>query len=332
MWLSRFTEVLGGVRWPGGGQGGAAGSLGGVPLPASVAKARLRVLSRWVEVSAEMAQVVSREVNGAGESEPRADREGEVRQLLSRFLRQELGVAEVRFVPAALVKSESGPVRPWVVLHLAGCQEVVEVVLVEGSQWGEAERLLAERAAATAGSLLAMVAGLREARRQSLTDGLTGLLNRRSLDRMLEREVLLASRHQTLLSVVVIDLDHFKAANDRYGHTAGDALLRHVGRMLTQTLRRSDLAFRYGGDEFVVLLPQTGLNAAMATMEKLRRNVAATVPHGAAEGLPAPRLSIGVAEYWRGSTPQDLLRAADEALYRAKRESRDCVRAYRAAA
>jgi diguanylate cyclase (GGDEF)-like protein len=105
-----------------------------------------------------------------------------------------------------------------------------------------------------------------------------------------------------------------------------------VSKTLTETLRRTDLAFRNGGDEFVVLLPQTPLNSALAAMEKVRRSLSLGSPTGHAAPLPSPTLSIGVAELWRGCAAPELLRAADSALYRAKRESRNCVRAHAVAA
>jgi len=297
---------------------GRAGGVG-----ASAGDVEMRRKTAWIGVAAELAGLVAREGDDGAER---------ARGLLAEFLRGEMDAVEVRYVPVGLAGAVGWVVGGRVVLGMGGCGEVADVVLRRAGAWGAEEIRLAEVAAKTAGGVLEALGAMEELRRQSMTDALTGLYNRRSLDRMLEREVLLASRHGGPLSVVVIDVDHFKLANDRFGHSVGDALLRHVGATILETLRRSDLAFRYGGDEFVVVLPQTGVSNATAAMEKLRRAMAAGEPGGAAAGLLAPTLSIGVAEWWAGGSGEELVKAADEALYGAKRANRNCVRAYRAAA
>src|SRR4051812_5945619 len=103
---------------------------------------------------------------------------------------------------------------------------------------------------------------LAEAEKQSMTDALTGLFNRRSMENLLQREVALSERHTHPLSVVMIDLDKFKQVNDAYGHAAGDHLLKSFADCVRITLRKTDLAFRYGGDEFVIALPQTPIEQA----------------------------------------------------------------------
>jgi diguanylate cyclase (GGDEF)-like protein len=291
---------------------------------------RVRLLSRWVEVSADML---------------RLGREDEVRQLLAQYLQQELGARLVRFLPRGLIPAgdTSGTRAILLTMELSG--EGVEIQLGEAKSpsasthpnlnaggWSTAERLLAEKAVEMTDACLASIERLREAQTQSMTDALTGLYNRRSLDRMLEREVLLASRHRTPLTVVVLDVDHFKQVNDDHGHAVGDELLKLMGSVLTSTLRRSDLAFRMGGDEFVVILPQTTLSSAMAAMEKVRRSLAESdVSHARLAGM-VPTVSIGLAELWANATAMELLHAADEALYTAKRDNRDCIRTYRVAA
>lgn len=282
----------------------------------SLLTGRIRTLARWVETSAEMLRTTSGE---------------EVRSLFSRFLREELGVATVKFVPKALAGSLLGRITLELPNALGnGLGESVELTLHEHSRWDRSAQAMAERAAEMTDAVLVSLARLEDIRTQSLTDDLTGLYNRRSLDRMLEREVLLAVRHHVPFSVVAIDIDFFKKVNDTQGHAAGDILLRHVANSITTTLRRSDLAFRPGGDEFVVLLPQTNLSQALAAMEKIRQALANTpVPAGVAA---IPTLSIGVAESWPTATAMELLHAADAALYAAKREARNCVRVHRAAA
>jgi diguanylate cyclase (GGDEF)-like protein len=168
---------------------------------------------------------------------------------------------------------------------------------------------------------------LAEAERQSMTDPLTGLFNRRSLEQLLDREVLLAERYGQSLSLVMIDLDNFKQINDTYGHAAGDYLLKAFADCCRATLRKSDLPFRFGGDEFVVALPQTNLTQAEQVVEKLRTAFATTDFSQAIAQMPAaPTLSIGVTEMGIAARSlKQLLSAADHAVYQAKRGGRDRI-------
>jgi diguanylate cyclase (GGDEF)-like protein len=153
-----------------------------------------------------------------------------------------------------------------------------------------------------------------EAHRLATTDSLTGLHNRRALDAMLEREVERAIRYDHTLSVVLLDLDGFKAYNDRHGHLQGDIALKRVALALRSQIRSIDLLARFGGDEFVVLLPETDWRGARAVGAKMQEVIGKQHIPGSALSL-----SVGVAEYARGMTPADLLGEADHALYRDKR-------------
>lgn len=166
------------------------------------------------------------------------------------------------------------------------------------------------------------------ARHQASTDGLTGLYNYRYLVDYLERQLAVAERAGSPLSVLMLDLDRFKVVNDTYGHQAGDEALRLVARTLARTIRRSDLAARYGGEEFVCVMANTDPAEARVVAEKIRAAVAASrlrVP-GDAEGVRIT-VSVGGATFPTdaGDVPS-LLNAADAALYRAKAEGRDRVR------
>lgn len=168
---------------------------------------------------------------------------------------------------------------------------------------------------------------LRESlRQQSVRDALTGLSNRRYLEESLERELARAQRKQLPISVFMIDVDHFKHLNDRYGHEAGDTVLRKIGQLLRESTRESDIAARYGGEEFTLVLPEVDRTAALARAEALRfavENLELGV-HGALLG--SVTISIGVALYpVNGPQPADLMRAADQALYAAKRNGRNRV-------
>ena len=163
-------------------------------------------------------------------------------------------------------------------------------------------------------------------RRESILDPLTGLFNRRHMTSALDRELRLASRSGRSVGILIFDLDHFKKVNDQCGHAAADKLLCDVAGLLRSRLRAYDVPTRYGGDEIVVILPDTTVEGTRMTAEKLRRSVAdVRVQHGG-RALPAVSISVGVAAYPdHGSDAAGLLRAADVALYAAKAQGRNCV-------
>jgi diguanylate cyclase (GGDEF)-like protein len=166
--------------------------------------------------------------------------------------------------------------------------------------------------------------------RQALVDGLTGLANRRAASDALHAEAARAERLETPLSVVLADLDGFKEVNDEHGHAVGDAVLRAFAEVLRETLRESDLAGRWGGEEFLLLLPGAEKEGAAQLAERVRIRLAARrIP-----SVPGLRVtaSFGVAEYAGEANTEQLVAAADDALYRAKRGGKDrVVRAARAA-
>lgn len=158
---------------------------------------------------------------------------------------------------------------------------------------------------------------------ESVTDPLTGLYNRRYLETMLERELALQRRGGRTLCVMMIDIDEFKAVNDRHGHAAGDAVLRELAAILRRELRTSDLAVRMGGDEFLVVLPDAQPEQAAAIAERLRAGLGSRAfPE---IGSCAVTASIGIVQAGAEAGMAGLLRSADEALYRAKRSGRDRI-------
>jgi diguanylate cyclase (GGDEF)-like protein len=211
-------------------------------------------------------------------------------------------------------------------------QGVAHMLLAPGKEWTESRRQLAEAYVNTANSVLTNLNLLAEAEKQSMTDPLTGLYNRRSLEQLMEREVALAERHNLPLSVVMIDLDHFKLINDEHGHAAGDHMLKSFADCVRITLRKTDLAFRYGGDEFVIALPQTPIAQAQQVVQKVRQAfLSVDFTHAITRLENHPTLSIGVAERSKATnilSLANLLAAADQALYAAKNNNRNCIKVF----
>jgi len=157
---------------------------------------------------------------------------------------------------------------------------------------------------------------------ESLTDALTGIGNRRRLDQAMATEVSRARRGEGTLCVIIADIDHFKGINDRYGHVAGDKVLARFGELLRVNSRITDIVVRFGGEEFVVLLPHTNLAQALSKAEQYRIALSAK----AIEPLEhTVTLSFGVAEFAHSETGESFLGRADAALYRAKQAGRNRV-------
>jgi diguanylate cyclase (GGDEF)-like protein len=163
-------------------------------------------------------------------------------------------------------------------------------------------------------------------RHQAIRDPLTGLFNRRFMEETVEREVHRMLRKGAQLGVIMLDLDHFKRFNDTFGHAAGDSLLSALGILVRNHIRKEDVACRYGGEEFTLILPETPLAITCERAETLRRLVHDLKLQHQGQSLGPITVSLGVAAFPNhGDTPEALLRAADAALYRAKHEGRDRV-------
>jgi diguanylate cyclase (GGDEF)-like protein len=178
--------------------------------------------------------------------------------------------------------------------------------------WVLASRLEALAAARTAAALFFG---------QASTDALTGLPNRRQLDDQLDRDIARADRHQEPLSVLLIDIDRFKTVNDLYGHDAGDRALRELASRLSNTVRGGDLAGRWGGEEFLVIAPNTGHDAGLELAERCRAVIAATI----VTDVGKVTASFGVATLTNLEDARSLVHRADAALYVAKDGGRDAV-------
>ncbi len=161
-------------------------------------------------------------------------------------------------------------------------------------------------------------------RNQAIRDGLTGLFNRRYLEETLERELSRGKRQGNPLGVIMLDLDHFKEYNDTYGHNAGDELLCALGQLIQDQVRREDIACRFGGEEFLLIMPGAPLEVALERANEL--NLSVKQLHKNSPALKPITISAGVAIFPdHGGNGKDVIRAADAALYRAKEEGRDRV-------
>ncbi len=168
---------------------------------------------------------------------------------------------------------------------------------------------------------------LREAlRNQSIRDPLTGVFNRRYMEETLEREIRRAQRFEQSLGILMLDLDHFKLFNDAYGHEAGDAILRELAALLVRSVRAEDVVCRFGGEEFVIILPAANLEITAERAESIRQRLHQLAVMHQGHVLNAITASFGVAAFPdNGRTASGLLESADAAMYRAKREGRDRV-------
>jgi diguanylate cyclase (GGDEF)-like protein len=202
------------------------------------------------------------------------------------------------------------------VLHL----ETDEVSM----QFTEAQQRLSQAVADTLSLTLANFKLRETLRHQSIRDPLTGLFNRRFLEVSLGRELKRAARNQSALSVVMFDIDHFKDFNDIFGHEGGDLVLHALGDYLAEHIRGSDIACRYGGEEFVLILPDAPLDAGRGKAEKIREDIAAFRLSYQGRSLGPITISLGVSAFPEHGLDGDaLLHLADAAMYRAKEEGRN---------
>lgn len=168
---------------------------------------------------------------------------------------------------------------------------------------------------------------LQEATAEAQRDFLTGLFNRKALDRMMDELLVYAKQEEAPLSLLMIDVDHFKHFNDEFGHLIGDEVLKMVARLLRDTVKGTDIVARFGGEEFVVILPKTPLQGAAVVAENIRRAIASKelMHKGSGRSFGTVTVSIGIAGYTLDDSVPMLVKRADEALFDAKRSGRNRV-------
>lgn len=204
---------------------------------------------------------------------------------------------------------------------------VVTNMVQDTQQMVKQNSLLEQRLESSADQVNELKLALENVQREALTDGLTGLANRKCFDMELEAEILNAQIHHTKLCLVVIDIDHFKKFNDSYGHQVGDQVLKLVGNTLINGVKGQDMAARYGGEEFVLILPETPMTAAVKVSNNLRERIGKKeiVNRATNTHMGQITISAGVAEYQPGEEAADLIKRADDALYAAKNNGRNRV-------
>lgn len=184
---------------------------------------------------------------------------------------------------------------------------------------------LEERFVATNSQIGELRASLDQMRHEALTDSLTGIPNRKCFDMRLRELMTAANAEPKPLALIMVDIDHFKKFNDNYGHQIGDQVLKLVGRTLTDCVRGQDVAARFGGEEFAIILPNTNLDGAYVVAENIRNNVAAKkiTRKSTGDSLGHISLSLGIAMFRRGEDAAQLISRADEGLYMAKGAGRN---------
>jgi diguanylate cyclase (GGDEF)-like protein len=203
---------------------------------------------------------------------------------------------------------------------------VIQLVNVDMDHFGDQESFFLQSLCDYAAIAIENARSVEKIQELTITDDCTGLYNARHLYKTLETEVYRSARFGYEFSVLFIDLDHFKQVNDTHGHLIGSKLLAEIGYLVKAQLRLIDFAFRYGGDEFVVLLPQTGKDSALVVARRLRDSLRSSM-FCKEEGLNLNvRASIGLATYPHDAkAPHDIIRQADEMMYMVKNSTRDNI-------
>jgi diguanylate cyclase len=208
-----------------------------------------------------------------------------------------------------------------------GLRTIVESLVQTSSEMQETNLQLEQRLSATKSEITELQSNLETVRTESLTDPMTGLANRKYFDESLIKAIADSKLRNEPLSLLMMDIDHFKAFNDTYGHLTGDQVLRLVASSLKQNVKGQDVAARYGGEEFAIILPGTPLRSAITVADHIRRAAMSKelMKRSTGEHLGRISVSVGVAMFRKDDTPQELIGRADACLYAAKRNGRNRV-------
>jgi diguanylate cyclase (GGDEF)-like protein len=240
-------------------------------------------------------------------------------------------VDDVRLLPGAADHRREHRTFAFAAVPMFAGSDTVGVLTVtdkrDGSPFNGQDRMLLRTLSAAAAAALVSARTDSEAARlayAATVDSLTGLLNRPYLDTRLHQEVERAKRENSVLTVLMADIDNFKIINDTHGHQVGDAVLKAAGSAIRSAVRVFDVCARYGGDEFAILMPNSDQRSARACAERIRRRIA-EYQIDAGDPLPSLTVSVGVAVIGSGDTAQDLIRRADQCLYEAKANGKNLV-------
>lgn len=208
-------------------------------------------------------------------------------------------------------------------------RQIVSDLVSETQRMAEQNQSVNERLEKSNQEIAELEQRITDARREAMSDSLTGLNNRRSFDEQLRRSAEDSKNDQTPLSLLMLDIDHFKSFNDTHGHQLGDEVLRLVARCLTECTKGRDVAARYGGEEFAIILPETDIEGAIAIAEQVRETVNSKriVRKSSGESLGGVTLSGGAAQFVDGESLEELIERADSGLYKAKNDGRNRIAA-----
>jgi diguanylate cyclase (GGDEF)-like protein len=198
---------------------------------------------------------------------------------------------------------------------------------IEKDHFTTADTALVELISQLVGASVGNIKLFEKIQHQAMTDGLTGLVNHKTLYATIEKELWRYRRYGGQISLIMIDIDNLKKINDTYGHHAGDRVIRTVSRKIKECIRQIDTAARYGGDEFAVVLPNTSLEDAIVVAERMLKSVAAAKVTWQEEEIPLS-ISVGLGEYDADSKPEDITRRSDEALYIAKQAGKNNLKVF----
>lgn len=206
-------------------------------------------------------------------------------------------------------------------------KDIVDQMIVETKELVDSGKRLQTRMKISSDDLKQLQQDLEKSQQEAQTDALTALLNKRGFEKRFELERIRAKQNETPFSLVMVDIDYFKKVNDTFGHLVGDSLLKSIAMMLKSHLRKNDIASRYGGEEFLILLPETGIEGAKAAAQKIRDTLAIKEwkLKETGESMGKVTVSMGIALYRLNEPEQALIKRVDDALYLAKNRGRDQI-------